>query len=409
MKKYLVLFLLLLTGSCYASGIPTTNHRYVNGQTVNPTTVNANFENRDTCLTTSKDYKIKTLSTKHLYSSKSETLTIIPEVSGASVNLIAIPYGYSRLISVSINNISRTETINILGRPFSSVTSNLISQNVSSTTPTTFNIVLNAGIQHYVEISNSGNYNNFQLTLLKVNILQGVHPKSKIMGGTGGASAFTKDTVANLKVWFKADAGVTGTSAISAWANQADGGAGYDLAQGVAGRQPSLNTSDSDFNYNATIQFDGGDCLFKNSPAELTGPFTIYIVYKRTGTTGGPEELFRLYDSHNEYLGWQVIVAGDTVADNGAQSTLTDHFNTTKYIYRYISNGADSTARFNSEGTQPLCNTTGAIRNLYFGAYDDVLGPTICKIAEILLYQTGISTIDDTTVMSYLNNKYSVY
>ena len=51
---------------------------------------------------------------------------------------------------------------------------------------------------------------------------------------------------ANLKMWLKANTGVTGTTNVSNWADQS--GSGNNATQGVVANQPSLVTNDLNFN-----------------------------------------------------------------------------------------------------------------------------------------------------------------
>jgi large repetitive protein len=60
--------------------------------------------------------------------------------------------------------------------------------------------------------------------------------------------------VANLKAWYKADVGVTGTTAVTRWADQASG---YDVIQETTGQTPSLQVADKSSNYNPYLKFDG--------------------------------------------------------------------------------------------------------------------------------------------------------
>ncbi|MCU0467176.1 MAG: hypothetical protein MUF58_01125 [Arcicella sp.] len=59
---------------------------------------------------------------------------------------------------------------------------------------------------------------------------------------------------ANLVAWYKADAGVTGTTAVTRWADQIGG---YDVIQATTGHEPALQTADKASNYNPYLKFDG--------------------------------------------------------------------------------------------------------------------------------------------------------
>lgn len=227
-------------------------------------------------------------------------------------------------------------------------------------------------------------------------------------GIIGVADEFTKDTVANLVAWFRADKGVTlNGSNVSAWANQADGGSGYDLAQTVAERQPIFTASESEFNNQSVIYFDGTDVLFNSNTGSDTG-WTAYVVYKLNATPGGLAYGFAFKLVEN-WLAWNVYAGSDTAVYNGGGTVLTNHFNTTKYIFKYISNGATSVVQWNAESDQAITNASPQQSAIYLGADNNIVGASAIKIAEVLIFSREITAAEQIVVRNYLNARYSVY
>jgi len=88
---------------------------------------------------------------------------------------------------------------------------------------------------------------------------------------------------ANLSLWLKADAGITGGVNVSAWADQS--GNGNDAIQGAGGLQPIINSGG--LNFNPIITFDGSDDYFATgSNLGITGQQARNVIVVVTETAG---------------------------------------------------------------------------------------------------------------------------
>ena len=85
---------------------------------------------------------------------------------------------------------------------------------------------------------------------------------------------------ANVGLWLRADAGVTG-SPVTQWADQS---AGRNDFTAVAGQAPLLNPSFA--NFNPSLTFDGVDDQLTQAVAENYTTGDVYFVFDQTGTDG---------------------------------------------------------------------------------------------------------------------------
>jgi hypothetical protein len=98
---------------------------------------------------------------------------------------------------------------------------------------------------------------------------------------TSVATVTTPDEISNLTAWFKADRGIVPNgNDVAQWNDQS--GNGYNLVQATAAAQPLLNSSDSNFNNQPSISFDGSSEFMATtdfSPV-LSQPNTIFACLK---------------------------------------------------------------------------------------------------------------------------------
>ena len=134
----------------------------------------------------------------------------------------------------------------------------------------------------------------FSAFLLLAGLLVMMPAQAQSPGGVG---------TTNLKVWLKADAGVTGSGgAVSSWANQGTLAA-YNLTQATASSRPSNPTSGTQLvNFNPSIYFDGGNFLF-NSTSFLTttSPYTFLFVVQDEAADAGYRTVFSTGDSYDYF------------------------------------------------------------------------------------------------------------
>lgn len=108
-----------------------------------------------------------------------------------------------------------------------------------------------------------------------------VGPVVAVPGGPPVTGEFTPASLSGLKLWLRADVGVTGATTASAWANQASTGAAFDVTQGTPSAQPTIISSWK--NGKPALDFDGVDDSMNNATAQLLAgvagsPWTVLLV-----------------------------------------------------------------------------------------------------------------------------------
>ncbi len=211
----------------------------------------------------------------------------------------------------------------------------------------------------------------------------------------------------NLKIWVKGDVGVTGTTNVSAWADQS--GLANNFTQGTAANQPSLVTND--INSHASINFSGAANIMSpnTSPGNLnTTVFTVAIPTVNTSW----RTMFR--GATNDHP--LIIQAGGTTLgyydnDNGGlqSSGFTWLQNEVAVVGLEMRSGD---VNFRKNGTQGSSITTINLAGVsldYFGNYQGN-SQQFGKIAETIIYNSGtaLTTTEKQRIESYLAVKYGV-
>jgi hypothetical protein len=92
-------------------------------------------------------------------------------------------------------------------------------------------------------------------------------------GGGGPAPAWTPASLTDVRLWLKADRGVTLVGAdVNVWADQS--GNGNDFSAAAAGNRPLFIASDAGFNSKPAIQFDGVNEWLRNAAFSWGGAIT---------------------------------------------------------------------------------------------------------------------------------------
>ncbi len=222
----------------------------------------------------------------------------------------------------------------------------------------------------------------------------------------------------NLKLWLRADKGVTETAGtVSAWADQS--GNFNNTAQTDAAKRPVVVVSA--INGLPALRFDGSnDSLIAPHSASLaiTGDITSFFVVKYDDYTGynvpwaktqgnlpAPTDFYTLPNS-----GIPQVFRGDGTggaATEGARAANAgefaivgfDHAGST--LHHYL-NGD-----LNGEGQNTAARgDTG--RPLYIGTRDDQFTRMKGEIAEIIIYDSALSSTDSATVHNYLRARYGI-
>ncbi len=230
----------------------------------------------------------------------------------------------------------------------------------------------------------------------------------------------------NLQLWFKADAGVTGTTAVTAWTDQS--GAGYDA---TATQGPELSTNS--INFNPALDFVSAGSEYLQIINGILGTSThndawVYTVSKTDldqqqniffENVSGTSEYFNLitpWNNEQTYFDFgNITVAGRIQVLWGSNygdynmwtygtsdGTATPN-STRKVIQR---DGAVIASNNNND------NATGNNSNFNIGGgYSDGVGTTNSfdgKIAEMIVYLGVPSALEQEKVQSYLGVKYGI-
>ena len=229
---------------------------------------------------------------------------------------------------------------------------------------------------------------------------------------------FLPNSVNNNTLWLSADGNIVETSGqVMAWSDNS--GNGIAFAQGVSANQPTLIANQPQLNNRPVIHFDGvSDYLTAGNVLNIgTNDMTTFMVAKGTGSyyakfgSGGAP--FNIYGVYN--IGAQ---QGCEVAGNAYQSLST----TNSTNYHVINVSLDRAAsyvflrrNFGTVASSPLTGISSPSYNfsttnpLMMGRYAMTGNPFYLNgdVAEVLFYNTNLSTNDRLKVEKYLNDKYA--
>ena len=223
--------------------------------------------------------------------------------------------------------------------------------------------------------------------------------------------------VSGLKLRLDASLGITGSSTVSAWADQSFKG-DNNFVQATSGSQPTLTASNSSFNNKPTIDFDGSNdnmtCTF---PTALTGDCSVYIV--TNGSAGTDSVYFQGVTSStypsitfatNQGGGTKNFIANQNASTSGSAVASSSAVNTSACIFRlnYELNG-----KFYKNGVEVSTSSNNmkgdiGVASLILGGYGGGFNHGNIKIAEFLLFDHVLSDADNTLIMTYLEDKYSL-
>jgi hypothetical protein len=241
------------------------------------------------------------------------------------------------------------------------------------------------------------------------------------------AAPFVPTDISGLRLWLDATTGLfdatTGGSAVTTdasevarWEDQS--GNAYHVTQGTSANRPVLKTSI--LNGKNVLRFDGSNDLLSNgSNFAISGGSnrSVFTVFNRattalsiivgwgdTGPTAGASsqyssEYFLRFTSTtkgytnqsgiDDWIIWSVIGNGDTLAD-----------------YDAFFNGGSVATPNSTLNNSTTINTTA--NPLYIGR-GPATGSANGDLAELLIYDSALSTSDREAVRDYLNAKWAVY
>ena len=242
------------------------------------------------------------------------------------------------------------------------------------------------------------------------------------------AVAFDPKTISGLTVWLKADAGITkdGSNLVSDWTDQS--GNGNNFSQSTAGNKPTYTASAQ--NGLPAIVFDGTNDYLTTAATVTLGNYSTFVVASRSvwanlsnsgiwghnfaaagtagrafGVVGGA---FNWWQNNELFSCGNGYGASQTPYAVGPLGTLTNN------SYHLISAGngtANSFARKDKTSiaratTNAACTSSATRISLgtwYLAASSDFWSG---GIAEVLIYNSVLSSTDIASVENYLRNKW---
>ena len=212
--------------------------------------------------------------------------------------------------------------------------------------------------------------------------------------------------------WYRADAGVTGTSSVSEWADQS--GSGNSLIQGTANRQPALYADVLNgypvVGLKNVVGTQARMTTLSNFP--LTSGATVIMVASQNNTGGNADVngtfleyaqdsiVFRDFSSNGVYL---------TInSDSGAYlSPLT---NGTFYTIGLTTDTTDITPYLNGVAGTPSGTSLSVTQQALYIFQNHLNANTGNKqFAEIIIYTRVLDNTELTSVFDYLRIKYNHY
>lgn len=237
---------------------------------------------------------------------------------------------------------------------------------------------------------------------------------------SGGGSAPPTSPVTGYTLWLKATNYTAGT-----WTDSS--GNGYNFINGVGGsRNPTAGTS---INGNATVNFVSANSQYLYDTSINIGNlisaanFSVFCVFQYTGTTSFTSgySFFNpvlLMDSSQEW-GFQGGIASSSLSVqgyvNGASGSgplSTGTSQSIPYYASFVQSSAGSSLQLTLSANSVISvtnhNVPATSGNPYIGENGGGGGYWDGYVGEIIIYNTALSSGNQSTNMSYLKNKFGL-
>ncbi len=224
--------------------------------------------------------------------------------------------------------------------------------------------------------------------------------------GATTAATFLPTDIANLKVWYRADQGITISTGVSQW-NDLSGNA-HHLVQATGASQPTYDAT-SGANSQAGVTFDGSDDSLAVSFSAVSQPFHVFAIIKTVSALDGGSRGLVCGGA----IGERMITQGNVVANTihnymGSAFVSLSHSNTTNhFIWESLVNGASSSLiRGNTAAAtgNPGANTLSGVN---LGILPGASNSNII-ISDVCIYSAAISGANLTNLRSYFSTRYAV-
>jgi hypothetical protein len=249
-------------------------------------------------------------------------------------------------------------------------------------------------------------------------------PKNRMLN-RHRVAPFSPSDITGLSLWLKADAGVTlSGSNVTAWADQS--GNGLNVVPDITSADITLVSSVAKFNNKPAILFDigeeaGGVGLYNNNTFITKSVFIAYslenvnvfeysVPYENNGIN-----VYTSYGNGNRFFGgyFNAFYDSDTASTLGTAYIRTviadddeEGNNPINFFIDGASDGALNGGGFYNARAEIVIGNGGA-RSLGPSPFLDQ--PFQGYIAEIVAYNTVLTTPQRQQVENYLNSKYEIY
>jgi PKD repeat protein len=229
---------------------------------------------------------------------------------------------------------------------------------------------------------------------------------------------FEPNSVSGNTLWLSADGSVTEFSGqVLAWSDNSSNGIAF--AQGVAADQPTLVVNEPSLNNKSVIQFDGNsDFLSAGNVLNIgTNSLSIFLVGNGTGVFLAKFGSLTL--PHNIYSLLNIAGFGEgaEIAGNAYQevhTTLASNYHVINANVNRTTSTINLKRNFNNVATAIATGISSSSYDfstpnpLLIGKYNST-NPNYLNgsIAEILFYNSNLSTNDRLSIEKYLNDKYA--
>ncbi len=238
----------------------------------------------------------------------------------------------------------------------------------------------------------------------------------------GKAFGATPGGVLCAQLWLKADAGVTGGAAVTAWNDQS--GNNKDFSVDGAGNEPTLTANG--MNFNPVLTYETGDGMSRldspdtyignatipNNPANSTGEITMIAVAKQVNAG----TLINQYDGNDNFVLHMgksnfTAVGGAIRTSNIVNTTIVN--NTQTITTLAIADGTNNADVYTNSGNKSSGTTVarvveGASQEMVIGGIGGGNNSFVGDYAEAIIYNSKISDAERLKIESYLAVKYGI-
>lgn len=231
-------------------------------------------------------------------------------------------------------------------------------------------------------------------------------------GGSGGGTWTPTDFGTSLKLWLRADNGVSVQTGVSEWLDQS--GNGHSFVQADMTMQPALNPSDVNFNGQPSVSFDGVNDWLQDASASITSNHDhTYWVMLKPATADASNRALTDSSTGREGIWWSSTPLGGKITffDGGNGRTFdTSTLGVAPLDLIYACDGSSNMARLYQSGFDrgTVANAGYAIGGIvsigasYLGGSWNFAG----EIAELGVIDGVISPTDQMNLRTYLTNRY---